>query len=515
MKAKITRRDFLKKSSTGVVAAVVIPQFLGPGVSRVFAAPAGDDMTLKDYYAHFGVDEGIIERTMSEAMSRGGDYCDVYFEHSVTSYVGLEDNAVNRAYSDIDFGVGIRTLKGDQTGYSFTEEVTEEAMKLAAGTAANIASSGAGGGPVHLKLHKTPDYYPVEESWENTGIDRKVSYLQQIDSEALALDPALIKTRIWYVTKYSYILIATSDGRIVYDYSPIGQIYLNTTAERNGRREQNGHAIGGRVGREYFTPERKDDLIKTAVRRTLEMFEAVTPEPGEMPVVLAAGSSGILLHEAIGHGMEADFNRKGISIFSDKIGERVAEDFVTIIDDGTCVNARGALNVDDEANDTERTLLVENGVLRSYLHDRISADHYGVESTGSGRRQSFRFPNQPRMRCTYMADGPHAREEIIASVDKGLYCESFSNGQVYIGAGDFTFYVKSGRMIEGGRLTAPVKDINIIGNGPEVLRDIVMVGDDLRLADGGGSCGKGGQFVPVSLGLPTAKVKKITVGSAG
>ena len=515
MKSKFSRRDFLKKSSTGVAAAVVIPQFLGPSVSKVFAAPAAEDMTLNDYYEHFGVNEGLIRQVMSEALSRGGDYSDVYFEHSVTSYVGLEDNAVNRAYSDIDFGVGIRTLKGDQTGYSFTEEITPKAMKLAASTAANIASSGSGAEPVHLKLHKTPNYYPVKQSWEDTSIDQKVPYLQQIDEEALAMDPALIKTRIWYITKYSYILLATSDGRVVYDYRPIGQIYLSTTAEKDGRREQNGYAIGGRVGREYFTTAKKDKLIKTSVRRTMEMFDAVTPEPGEMPVVLAAGSSGILLHEAIGHGMEADFNRKEISIFSDKIGKPVAEDFVTIIDDGTNMNARGALNIDDEANATERTLLVENGILKSYLHDRISADFYGVEPTGSGRRQSFRYPNQPRMRCTYMSNGPHSKDEIIKSVDKGLYAESFTNGQVYIGAGDFTFYVKSGRMIENGKLTAPVKDINIIGNGPEVLRDIQMVADDLELAEGGGNCGKGGQYVPVSLGLPTAKVKKITIGSAG
>lgn len=515
MKSKFTRRDFLKKSSTGVVAAVVIPQFLGPSVGKVFAKPAGEDMTLSDYYSHFGVDEGLVRQVMSEAMSQGGDYCDVYFEHSITSYVGLEDNAVNRAYSDIDYGVGIRTLKGDQTGYSFTEEITPKAMKLAASTAANIASSGKTTEPVQLRLHKTPNYYPIEESWEDTSIDQKVPYLQEIDAEALALDPALIKTRIWFISKTSYILMATSDGRVVYDYRPIGQIFLSTTAEKEGRREQNAYAIGGRVGMEYFTPAKKEKLIKTAVRRTMEMFEAVVPEPGEMPVVLAAGSSGILLHEAIGHGMEADFNRKEISIFSDKIGKPVAEDFVTIIDDGTNMNARGALNIDDEANDTERTLLVENGVLKSYLHDRISAEFYGVEPTGNGRRQSFRFPNQPRMRCTYMANGPHTREEIIRSVDKGLYCESFTNGQVDIGAGDFTFYVKSGRMIEGGKLTAPVKDINIIGNGPEVLRDILMVGDDLELAEGGGNCGKGGQYLPVSLGLPTAKVKKITIGSAG
>jgi TldD protein len=242
------------------------------------------------------------------------------------------------------------------------------------------------------------------------------------------------------------------------------------------------------------------------------LFDAVKPEAGEMEVVLAAGSSGILLHEAIGHGMEADFNRKNVSIFADKINKPVAENFVSIVDDATNPNIRGSVNVDDEGNDTEKTFLVENGILRSYLHDRISAQHYNVKSTGSGRRQSFRYIPQPRMRNTYMLPGPHKKEEIIGSVKKGIYAEMFTNGQVFIGAGDFTFYVKSGYLIEDGKLTKPIKDVNIIGNGPKVLRDIVMVGDDLEMAEGGWTCGKNGQGVPVSMGLPTVKVSKITVG---
>jgi TldD protein len=231
-----------------------------------------------------------------------------------------------------------------------------------------------------------------------------------------------------------------------------------------------------------------------------------------MPVVLAAGSSGILLHEAIGHGMEADFNRKEVSIFSDKINKPVAENFVTIVDDGTNPNVRGSINIDDEGVDSQKTYLVENGVLRSYLHDRISSNYYKVPATGSGRRQSFRYHPMPRMRNTYMENGPHKKEEIIASVKKGLYAETFTNGQVFIGAGDFTFYVKSGYLIEDGKLTKPVKDINIIGNGPQVLKDMTMVADDFKMDDGGWTCGKDGQGVPVSLGLPTTKVSKITVG---
>ena len=231
-----------------------------------------------------------------------------------------------------------------------------------------------------------------------------------------------------------------------------------------------------------------------------------------MEVVLAPGSSGILLHEAIGHGMEADFNRKNISIFADKINKPVAPEFVTIVDNGTNLNIRGSLNIDDEGNDTEETYLVQDGILTTYLHDRISAKHYKARHTGNGRRESFRYAPMPRMRNTYMLPGPHTPEEIIKSVKKGLYAETFTNGQVFIGAGDFTFYVKSGNLIEDGKLTRPVKDINIIGNGPEVLANIVMVGDDLKLAEGGWTCGKDGQGVPVSQGLPTVKVSSITVG---
>jgi TldD protein len=299
---------------------------------------------------------------------------------------------------------------------------------------------------------------------------------------------------------------------MTFDYQPMTKLYAYATAEENGLREENYAALAARQGIELYTPEQIDQLAAEAVSKTLELFKAVKPEAGEMEVVLAAGSSGILLHEAIGHGMEADFNRKEISIFSDKINKPVAEKFVTIVDDGRDKNMRGSINIDDEGNDSERTYLVRDGILRSYLHDRISAAYYKVKPTGNGRRESFRFAPIPRMRNTYMLPGPHKKEEIIASVKKGIYAESFTNGEVFIGAGDFTFYVKSGYLIEDGKLTRPIKDINIIGNGPQVLKDIVMVADDFKLDNGGWTCGKDGQGVPVSLGLPTVKVSKITVG---
>ncbi|MBU2507318.1 MAG: TldD/PmbA family protein, partial [Bacteroidetes bacterium] len=300
--------------------------------------------------------------------------------------------------------------------------------------------------------------------------------------------------------------------KFVLDYQPMSSISVSCNAEQNGKKEENYFDLNGRRGIEFFTPQTIDRLANEAVRKTVMLFDAVKPEAGEMPVVLAAGSSGILLHEAIGHGMEADFNRKNVSIFSDKIGKPVAEKFVTIVDDGTNANVRGSINVDDEGNDSQRTYLVESGILTSYLHDRISADYYKVKPTGSGRRQSFRHHVLPRMRNTYMLPGPHKRDEIISTVKNGILAETFTNGQVFIGAGDFTFYVKSGFLIEDGKISQPIKDINIIGNGPEVLRNITMVADDFQMAEGGWTCGKDGQGVPVSMGLPTVKVASITVG---
>jgi TldD protein len=511
MGQKISRRRFIESGSKGLIAAAAIPYFLSGKELSAFNSK-GESMKLQDYYDHFGINEKAIREVFDQALSRGGDYCDLFFEHNIANYIGLEDKEVNRAYTDVSFGVGIRVLKGDQTGYSFTEEITPNAMKLAAQTAANIANGSKKMGPVELKLKETPNYYPIKNRWEDVSINQKIPYLQQINDKVFAEDSRVIKANIWFTNETSYTLVITSEGIAAYDYRPMGQISVTVNAEQNGKREQNYFDLSGRRGIEFFTPENIDRLGKEPVRRTVELFDAVKPEAGEMEVVLAAGSSGILLHEAIGHGMEADFNRKNISIFADKINKPVAENFVSIVDDATNPNIRGSINIDDEGNDTEKTFLVENGILRSYLHDRISAKHYNLKSTGSGRRESFRFIPQPRMRNTYMLPGPHKKEEIIGSVKKGIYAEMFTNGQVFIGAGDFTFYVKSGYLIEDGKLTKPIKDVNIIGNGPKVLRDIVMVGDDLQMAEGGWTCGKNGQGVPVSMGLPTVKVSKITVG---
>jgi TldD protein len=469
-------------------------------------------MILQDYLNLFCVSEENIRQVISEGLSKGGDYCDVFFQHSTSDYIGLEDNDVNRAYSNIDLGVGIRVLNGKQTGYSFTEVISIESMKKAARTAANIANTNSGLEVPTLTEHKPADYYRIKTPWEQVEIDEKIPYLQRINEKIFQLDKRVIKSKISFNNSTTYILFANSEGRITYDYQPMGQISVSCIAEQNGQREQNSFNLSGRRGIEFFTDENVERLAKEAVESTVSLFEAGKPEAGEMEVVLSAGSSGILLHEAIGHGMEADFNRKEISIFSDKIGKPVAENFVTIVDDGTNPNIRGSINIDDEGNDTEKTVLIENGIMKSYLHDRLSAAHYKVKPTGSGRRESFRHMPLPRMRNTYMLPGPHKRQEIIESVKNGIICDTFTNGQVMIGGGDFTFYVKSGFLIKNGKIERPIKDVNIIGNGPEVLKNITMVADDFKMTEGGWTCGKDGQGVPVSMGLPTVKVSQLTVG---
>jgi len=307
-------------------------------------------------------------------------------------------------------------------------------------------------------------------------------------------------------------MIVDSDGRVSVDSQPMTRIYMTVVMEKDGQTQSNGYNLSGREGMSFYTAERKERLVQVALDRTRILFESGRPPAGELPVVLAAGSSGILLHEAIGHGMEADFNRKGISIFSDRINKRVAIDDVTIIDDGTKDNTRGAINFDDEGYASQSTLLVEKGILRSYMHDRIRAAQYKVKPTGSGRRESFKHVPMPRMRATYMSPGRHSPEEVIGNVKKGIYCESFTNGQVNIGAGDYSFYVKNGYLIEDGKKTQPIKDVNIIGNGPESLSRISMVANDFKMDESGWTCGKDGQGVPVSLGLPTILVDGIVVG---
>lgn len=465
------------------------------------------------YFARFGVTEQLIRSTLSSALSKGGDYADVFFQHRVSNNLALEDGIVNRANANVALGVGVRVLKGDQTGYGFTEDITPDGLRRAALTAAAIAQGPSREAPVRFKVMEgKPNRYPVKVRWEDIRPQQKLTVLNGLNEKTFKADPRVKKVSMGFTDQGSVILVADSNGRIVEDAQPMTTMYLSVVAEQDGRRENNSINRAARADIGYYTPERLDRMVTDVVGKTMVLFDAVQPPAGEMPVVMAAGAAGILLHEAIGHGMEADFNRKNVSIYSDKLGKPVAKPFVSIVDEGTQEGARGAINVDDEGNAVGRTMLVEKGTLTSYLHDSISAKHYGVKPTGNGRRQGYEHVPLPRMRSTYMLPGPHTPDEIMSSVKKGIFCELFSNGQVNIGAGDFTFYVKNGYLIEDGKITKPIKDVNIIGNGPKVLELIDMVGNDLKIDEGGWTCGKDGQFVPVSQGLPTVRVSSITVG---
>jgi len=482
----------------------------GPAPRAASAAPP-PGLVLR-YFAAFGVTERMFAEGLAAALARGADRADLYFEHRVSTWVSLEDGEVNRAYTSVDLGVGVRAVKGDQTGYGYTEELTPEALKRAATTAAAVASGPSRAAPVAFRASELPSRYATKTPWEEVKASHRIPLLTRINERALAADKRIKKVRASMSDQYGAILLVDSEGRVFEDLTPTTLLYVSCSAEDKGRKESNGYNVAARDGIDFYSDERLARVVKEAVTRTTILFEAAPAPIGEMPVVLAAGASGILLHEAIGHGMEADFNRKNTSIYADKIGKPIAKDIVSIVDDGTIAHQRGAINVDDEGNPAEKTVLVDRGTLTTYLHDSISAKHYGVKPTGSGRRESFRHVPMPRMRSTYMLAGPHGDEEIIRSVKKGIYCSNFTNGQVQIGAGDFTFYVKNGYLIEDGKLTRPITDVNLIGNGPKVLEQVDMVGANVVFDEGGWTCGKNGQSVPVSLGMPSVRIANITVG---
>ena len=506
----IKRRDFLGHMAAGS-AVLTVPAFLG-GCSIQQATAVADPMPENPFMDWFGVDQATVAKVMSELTANGADAADLYFQHTRSNSLSLEDGIVSNANSNIQQGVGLRVVIGEQTGYAFTEDVTLPSMLAAARTASAIANGSRAVAPQSFTPQDMGSLYTTTVPWADVGIDQKLPVLKYIEEQAKAKDPAVDKVSVYWADSDERVMIATLDGVLVTDHRPMTRATVLVTAKK-GDEVQSGYSnIAAREEFGWYTQERLDTMIQEAVDRTMILFDARRPPAGEMPVILAAGASGILLHEAIGHGMEADFNRKGTSIYSDMMGKKVAEPFVTVVDQATIPRERGALNYDDEGNKAGRTVMVENGVLKSYLHDQISAKQYDLQPTGSGRRQSYRFAPMPRMSCTFMEDGPHTKEEIIEAVDNGIICETFTNGQVQIGAGDYTFYVKNGWLVEGGRVTAPIKDVNIIGNGPESLKRITMVANDARLDTGGWTCGKNGQSVPVSQGIPTVLVSNMTVG---
>ena len=506
----IKRREFLGHMAAGS-AVLTMPAFLqGCGVQS--ATTISQATPENPFMTWFGVDQATAARVMSELTGRGADAADLYFQHSRSNSLQLEDGIVSSASSGIQQGVGLRVVIGDQTGYAFTEDLTMPSMLAAARTASAIASGSAVAAPQAFNPLGVGDLYTTTVPWSDVGVDQKLPILKFVEEKAKVMDPAIEKVAVYWADADERVMIATLDGKLVTDHRPMTRLTVVVTAKRDGKVQAGYSNIAAREEFGWYSEERILTMVKEAVDRTMIQFEAIRPPAGEMPVILAAGASGILLHEAIGHGMEADFNRKGTSIYSDMIGKKVAEPFVTVVDQATIPRERGALNYDDEGNKAGRTVMVENGILKSYLHDQISAKQYDLKPTGSGRRESYKFSPMPRMSCTFMEDGPHTKDEIIAAVDHGIICETYTNGQVQIGAGDYTFYVKNGWLVEKGKVTAPIKDVNIIGNGPESLKRITMVANDARLDTGGWTCGKNGQRVPVSQGIPTVLVSNMTVG---
>jgi len=506
----IKRREFLGRMAAGS-AILTVPGFL-TSCSVQQATAIVDPTPENPFMSWFGVDQATVARVMSELTANGADAADLYFQHSRSNSLSLEDGIVSNANSNIQQGVGLRVVIGEQTGYAFTEELTLSSMLAAARTAAAIASGGQTVVPRSFASREMGALYTTSVPWADVGIDQKLPVLKFIEEKAKALDPAVDKVSVYWGDGDERVMIATLDGSLITDHRPMTRVTVLVTAKKGDELQSGYSNIAAREEFGWYTEERLTTMTREAVDRTMILFDARRPPAGEMPVILAAGASGILLHEAIGHGMEADFNRKGTSIYSDMMGKKVAEPFVTVVDQATIPRERGALNYDDEGNKAGRTIMVENGILKSYLHDQISARQYDLKPTGSGRRESYKFAPMPRMTCTFMEDGPHSKEEIIAAVDHGIICETYTNGQVQIGAGDYTFYVKNGWLVEGGKVTAPIKDVNIIGNGPESLKRITMVANDARLDTGGWTCGKNGQSVPVSQGIPTVLVSNMTVG---
>ena len=506
----MNRRGFLKKGSALAIGTMVIPSFME---SCTLGSKINPSEAISFALDHFGVTVQDLQKVIAVALEKGGDYADLFFEHTFYNVIGLQDGSVNRTSSTIDFGMGVRVLSGDQTGYAYVEEISLKEMQKAARTAARIASGMTGkSGAEMAEIPVSHQFYSVTTPWENITIKEKIPYVQKLNDKIFELDKRVTKVIAQMADSTSHILFCNSEGRMYYDYRPMATLYAQCIMSENDRIENSGASCSLRKGAEFLTDDLVNMLAEEAVAKTAILFLATKPKGGEMPVVMGAGGSGILLHEAIGHAFEADFNRKNTSIFSDKLNQKICDAHINVVDDGTIPFNRGAVNIDDEGIEGQKTYIVREGVLSSYLHDRISARHYSIPSTGNGRRESFRMTPIPRMRATYMESGNYSEEEMISTVKKGIYAANFTNGQVQIGAGDFTFFVKDGYLIENGKLTRPIKDINIIGNGPQALADITMVGNNYKMDKSSWTCGKDGQSCPVACGMPSALVKKLTVG---
>jgi TldD protein len=463
----------------------------------------------------FGLSEGEIQAALGRIKVRDVDYADLYFESCVSESVSMEESLVKRATKNISQGVGVRATAGEKTGFAYSDELTRKDLELAADTARYIARSPTTGQSVPVPVYQRPirNLYPVEQAQVEVATADRVALLNAIDIEARRYDSRIKNVMASFNTEYKRVVVATSDGTMIGDVQPLSRLQISCIAEEKGNRQVGTFGGGGRVSFDFYQNENRYlAYAREAARQAILNLSAVAAPAGVMPVVLGGGWPGILLHEAIGHGLEADFNRKKTSAFSSLIGKRVASHVCTIVDDGTLLNRRGSLNMDDEGTPTNRTVLIEQGILLGYITDKLNARLMGIPLTGNGRRESYQSVVLPRMTNTFMLAGESDPQDIIRSVDHGLYAVSFGGGQVDITNGKFVFSASEAYLIEGGRVTKPVKGATLIGSGPEILTKVSMVGHDLKLDEGIGTCGKEGQSVPVGVGLPTIRIDEITVG---
>lgn len=459
-----------------------------------------------------GLDLADLGRVLGVVASHRADYADIYLQYTRSESWSLEEGLVKSGSFSIDSGAGVRVIDGERTAFAYTDDLCLDALLQAARTTRSIAVSG-GSGQVPMAVRGlSRSLYPSLDPLSSLDADAKVAMLLRIEQLARASDPRIRQVMASLAAEYDVVLLLRADGRVSADVRPLVRVSLQVIAEAGGQRQQGSAGSGGRHGLATFDEQHLRTLVDQATHQALVNLEAGPAPAGEMTVVLGPGWPGILLHEAIGHGLEGDFNRKGSSAFSGRLGERIAASGVTVVDDGTLAGRRGSLNVDDEGEPTQRTVLIEDGILKGYIQDQLNARLMGVTATGNGRRESYAHVPLPRMTNTCMVNGDREPGEIIASVEKGLYAVNFGGGQVDITSGKFVFSAAEAYLIEHGRVTRPVRGATLIGNGPDVLTRVSMIGNDMALDPGIGTCGKDGQSVPVGVGQPTLRIDGLTVG---
>ena len=461
----------------------------------------------------FSLTEGDLSRTFGQILTHQVDYADLYFQYSRSEAWSLDEGIVKSGSFNIDEGVGVRAISGEKTAFAYSDDISSRALGDAANAVRAIAAAGQSGIlPAFQALTATRSLYVPHDPIASLPAEAKVRLLERLEGFARALDPRVIQVMASLAGEYEVILVAGSDGRLAADIRPLVRCSVSVIVEEGGKREQGGAGGGGRFDFAYFDDEVLQRYAREAVHQAVTNLHADAAPAGRMTVVLGSGWPGILLHEAVGHGLEGDFNRKGSSTFSGRVGQRVAAKGVTVIDDGTIADRRGSLNIDDEGNPTQRTVLIEDGILKGYMQDSLNARLMGVALTGNGRRESFAHLPLPRMTNTMMLAGEHDPQEIIASVKKGIYAANFGGGQVDITSGKFVFSMSEAYLIEDGKVTRPIKGATLIGNGPDAMTRVSMIGNDLQLDPGVGTCGKDGQSVPVGVGQPTLRIDGLTVG---